>query len=73
MPPPGFRRAYLTASQLRSRIRHRSCRRDPVAGAILALDPVKLTGGLLLAALRRGARLHAPEEAVKIIITGVMA
>lgn len=32
----------------------------------LALDPVKLTAGLLAAAQSRGARLYAPEEAVEI-------
>src|SRR5690606_15569537 len=41
------------------------------AGAILshgnlALDPVKLTSGLLAASRSRGARLYAPEEAIEI-------
>lgn len=62
----GLSARYLTASQLRSGFG------IDRAGAILsqgnlALDPVKLTGGLLLAAQRRGARLHAPEEAMKIV------
>jgi glycine/D-amino acid oxidase-like deaminating enzyme len=53
---------YLTAGQLQDRF---GVKRD---GAILspgnlALDPRKLTAGLFLKALERGARFHAPVEA----------
>jgi glycine/D-amino acid oxidase-like deaminating enzyme len=55
---------YLTAGQLRDQF---GIARD---GAILspgnlALDPRKLTAGLFLKALERGARLHAPVEATE--------
>jgi len=61
----GLSARYLTASELRSGF---GIDRD---GAILsdgnlALDPVKLTSGLLSHARNRGARLFAPEEAVDI-------
>ncbi|GLS34088.1 Glycine/D-amino acid oxidase [Mesorhizobium albiziae] len=59
----GIHAAYLTAGELRDRF---GMARD---GAILshgniALDPRKLTAGLLLKALARKARLYAPVEAV---------
>jgi glycine/D-amino acid oxidase-like deaminating enzyme len=58
----GLYAAYLTAGQLSDRF---GIARD---GAIvspdnLALDPRKLTAGLLLKAMERGARFHAPVEA----------
>lgn len=61
----GLSARYLTAGELASGF---SIHRD---GAILsdgnlALDPVKLTAGLLRHASARGARLFAPEEAVEI-------
>ncbi len=61
----GLSARYLTASELRSGF---GLERE---GAILstgnlALDPVKLTAGLLDRAKARGARLFAPEEAVDI-------
>lgn len=61
----GLSARYLTASELGSRF---DIGRD---GAILsdgnlALDPVKLTRGLLSHARNRGARLFAPEEATGI-------
>lgn len=61
----GLPARYLTAGQLRQQF---GIERD---GAILshgnlALDPVKLTRELLDASQKRGARLFAPEEAVKI-------
>lgn len=61
----GLSARYLTAGALQSGF---GIARD---GAILsdgnlALDPVKLTAGLLSHASARGARLFAPEEAVEI-------
>jgi glycine/D-amino acid oxidase-like deaminating enzyme len=61
----GLSARYLTAGELESGFGIER------GGAILsqgnlALDPVKLTTGLLLQAQRRGARLFAPEEAVEI-------
>lgn len=61
----GLSARYLTASELRAGFGIER------AGAILshgnlALDPVRLTAALLDRARRRGARLHAPEEAVKL-------
>ncbi len=58
----GLYAQYLTAGQLQDRF---GIARD---GAILspdnlALDPRKLTAGLFLKTLERGARLHAPVEA----------
>lgn len=58
----GLSARYLTAGQLNERF---GMERE---GAILsrdnlALDPVKLTTGLLTRAAERGARIHAPEEA----------
>jgi len=58
----GLYAQYLTAGQLQDRF---GIARD---GAILspdnlALDPRKLTAGLFLKALERGARFHAPTEA----------
>lgn len=62
----GHSARYLTAGELGSGF---SIDRE---GAILsdgnlALDPVKRTAGLLFHARSRGARLFAPEEAVKIL------
>ncbi|MBN9216909.1 MAG: FAD-binding oxidoreductase [Mesorhizobium sp.] len=64
----GIAATYLTAGQLAERY---GVNRD---GAILshgniALDPRKLTAGLLLKALERKARLYAPVEAVGIAET----
>lgn len=61
----GLSARYLTASALQADFG------IDRAGAILshgnlALDPVKLTTGLLAAAQARGARLFAPEEAVNV-------
>ncbi len=61
----GLSARYLTASQLKERFRIKR------SGAILshgslALDPVRLTSGLFAHSLERGARLHAPEEAVAV-------
>lgn len=65
----GIHASYLTASELKDAF---GIDRD---GAILshdnlALDPRKLTAGLLLKALERGARLHAPVEATEIAQSG---
>lgn len=61
----GLDAEYLTAGTLRERF---GLERD---GAILssgniALDPRKLTAGLLLRAIERGARCYAPAQATKI-------
>jgi glycine/D-amino acid oxidase-like deaminating enzyme len=61
----GLSARYLTAGELGSGFGIER------AGAILSqgnlvLDPVKLTAGLLSQAKGRGARLHAPEEAVEL-------
>ena len=61
----GLSARYLTAAELASGFN------IDRAGAILsdsnlALDPVKLTTGLLSHAHKRGARLFAPEEAVEV-------
>lgn len=60
----GIAATYLTASKLKGRFGMDR------AGAVLshgnlALDPRKLTAGLLNKALQRKARFHAPAEAVK--------
>lgn len=62
----GLSARYLTAGQLADAYG------IDRAGAIvsrdnLALDPVKLTAGLLQRAVGRGARLYAPEEAVDFV------
>jgi glycine/D-amino acid oxidase-like deaminating enzyme len=58
----GLHGAYLTAGQLKERFGI-----DRKAALLsygnLALDPRRLTAGLLAAAVSRGARLHAPVEA----------
>ena len=61
----GLSARYLTAGELKSGF---DIDRDGaiLSGGNLALDPVKLTSGLLLHARKRGARLFAPEEAVDI-------
>ncbi|RDE09885.1 NAD(P)/FAD-dependent oxidoreductase [Pelagibacterium lacus] len=61
----GLSARYLTPAELRDQFG------IDRKGAILshgnlALDPVKLTAGLLRAAIGRGARLYAPEEAVAV-------
>lgn len=61
----GLSGRYLTASELEAGFG------IDRAGAILshgnlALDPVKLTSGLLARAAARGAKMHAPEEAIEI-------
>ncbi|MCX7303174.1 MAG: FAD-binding oxidoreductase [Hyphomicrobiales bacterium] len=61
----GIRSTYLTPSQLGEQF---GIERD---GAILSqgnltLDPRRLTAGLLLKAIERGARLYAPSEATRI-------
>ena len=59
---------YLTAGQLRERfgIDRKGAILSP---GNLALDPRKLTAGLLNAAAARGARFHAPAEAVRFEIS----
>ncbi|AEQ50997.1 NAD(P)/FAD-dependent oxidoreductase [Pelagibacterium halotolerans] len=62
----GLSARYLTAGQLADAY---GIKRE---GAIasrdnLALDPVRLTAGLLERSIARGARLHAPEEAVDFV------
>lgn len=61
----GIHAAYLTAAALKETFgiaRNAAILSDDN----LTLDPRKLTAGLLNEALRRGARLHAPVEAVSI-------
>lgn len=61
----GLSSRYLTASEVSSGF---GLDRDGaiLSGGNLALDPVKLTRGLLSYARDRGARLFAPEEATQI-------
>lgn len=58
----GLRAEYLTAPRLREAYGI-SRKGALVSRDNLALDPRKLTAGLLLQAVARGARLHAPVEA----------
>ncbi len=60
------RPAHLTAGHLRRKLRHRARRSNLSATGNLTLDPRKLTAGLLLKALERGARFCAPAEATAI-------